>query len=306
MTAALTVCVVIPARSRPGALRAAGSFAAEASDVVIVDNGAGFLADQELPDRTSILRPEAGNIGYGAAANLAASTTTADVLVVTNDDVVARPGCVTALAEAFEDPDVHHAGGVLHTVDGSVDSAGIAVDRTLRAYDVRALGPEGAPTTVPLGPSGAAAAYRRSTFLDLGGFAPELFAYWEDVDLALRLHARGARYAFVADALAVHERGSSLGGRSGRQRELDAFGRGFVLGRYAAWLGPSDRGATLLVDWPSLVRGAALERSLSALRARRQGRAVGRRNPLGKCTSPATRPLGDTLRRQWGSDRSAV
>lgn len=301
----VTVCVVIPALDVAGAVRAAASFAAEADEVVIVDNGAA-IDTRELPPRTSLVRPP-GNIGYGAAANLVAARTTADVLLVTNDDVVAEPQCVRRLAAAFADPAVDHAGGVLWTVDGRIDSAGIAVDRSLRSYDVRHLDGD-RPSPAPIAASGAVTALRRTTFLALGGFAPELFAYWEDVDLALRLHSRGARFAFVADAHAVHERGTALGGRSLRQRELDAFGRGFVLGRYRSWLGPVDRIAVLLVDLPSTLRGVLGHRSTSTLRQRRRGRAAGR---AAAAVAPsrravATRGVRDTLRRQWGSERSAL
>lgn len=297
-----TVCAVIPAVDAAGALAAARTFSDGGAEVLVVDNGAG-LPDADLPPRTRVLRPGA-NLGYGAAANLAAQATDADVLLVSNDDVLADPGCVAALAAAFADPRVQHAGGVLRTVDGRIDSAGVAVDATLRGYDVREIGPRG-PDPVPLAASGAAVAYRRRTFLELGGFAPELFAYWEDVDLALRLHATGARYVHVPEATAVHARGTSLAGRSVRQRELDAFGRGFVLGRYRSWLGPRERAAVVLVDWPSLVRGLLLHRTPAPLRERRRGRRAGRAAPgvprPGR--SPATRTVRATLRRQWGADR---
>lgn len=306
-TAALPrVCVAIPALDAAGAIVAARSFAAGGAEVVIVDNGAGIDA-AALPERTRVLRPER-NVGYGAAANLAARATEAEVLLVSNDDVIADPGCVAALAAAFRDPGVDHAGGVLRTVDGRIDSAGIALDRALRGYDVRRLRDDGAPVPEPVAASGAAVAYRRTTFLALGGFAEELLAYWEDVDLALRLHARGGRFAFVPQATAVHARGTALGGRSAAQRDLDAFGRGFVLGRYGAWLGPADRLAVALVDWPSLARGVLLHRSVSHLRRRRAGRRAGR------CAAPVARPgrvpvtrgVRATLRRQWGRERGVT
>ena len=68
------------------------------------------------------------------------------------------------------------------------------VDPTLLGYDymngmpVSALG----RAADPIGPSAAAAAFDRATYLTAGGFDEGMFAYWEDVDLVLRMLAEGA------------------------------------------------------------------------------------------------------------------
>ena len=75
-----------------------------------------------------------------------------------------------------------------------IDTAGIEVDRTLLAFDYLNGEPlavlnQGVPE--PIGPSGTAAAYRLDAFLQAGGYDEQLFAYWEDVDLAFTLRALG-------------------------------------------------------------------------------------------------------------------
>ena len=61
---------------------------------------------------------------------------------------------------------------------------------------------EGVPD--PLGPSGGAAAYDREAFLRLGGFDERIFAYFEDVDLALRLRKAGWSCRLAPAARGTH------------------------------------------------------------------------------------------------------
>ena len=77
------------------------------------------------------------------------------------------------------------------------------LDRTLLVFDYLNGEPvacldDGVPD--PIGPSGAAAAFDRTAFLSAGGFDENLFAYWEDVDLVLRMRLEGARCALARDA----------------------------------------------------------------------------------------------------------
>ena len=69
------------------------------------------------------------------------------------------------------------------------------LDRTLLVFDYLngepRLAARRAASPDPIGPSAAAAAFDRAAFLAAGGFDERLFAYWEDVDLVLRLRRRG-------------------------------------------------------------------------------------------------------------------
>ena len=64
------------------------------------------------------------------------------------------------------------------------------------------------------GPSGAAALYRRSWLVRLGGFDESFFCYFEDVDLNLRLQVAGGRCLYVPSARIRHVGGASTGGLS--------------------------------------------------------------------------------------------
>ena len=98
------------------------------------------------------------------------------------------------------------------------------LDRTLLVFDYlngEPLGPLDAASPDPVGPSAAAAAFDRDAFLDAGGFDERLFAYWEDVDLVLRLRRGGARCALAAGARGTHEHSATLGSGLGAKELPD-------------------------------------------------------------------------------------
>ena len=178
------------------------------------------------------------NVGFGAAVNAGAARGSGEAIVLVNDDVELEPGALAALLARLADPEVGMVAG-LTTFPGSglVDGFGIEADVTLAAYNRLRKRLPSQPSGVLLGPSGGLAAYRRSAFEQAGGFDERLFAYGEDVDLALRLRALGWRAAEAPGARGVHLGGASVGRDSPRQRWLAGFARAFLMRRYGV-LGP--------------------------------------------------------------------
>jgi len=128
----------------------------------------------------------------------------------------------------------------------------------------------------PVGPCGGAAAYRAEAFTRLGGFDERLFAYWEDVDLALRLRLAGWNCVRSPEARALHRHGATLGTASPRQRKLEAYGRAYVLAKYrVARSGILMRLKIAALDWPVLLVHLLLRREAGPLRARLAGRRDG-------------------------------
>jgi len=64
------------------------------------------------------------------------------------------------------------------------------------------------------GPCAAAALYRRTALLEVGGFDESFFCYFEDVDLAFRLRLAGHRCLYVPDAVIRHVGSATTGHRS--------------------------------------------------------------------------------------------
>lgn len=217
--------------------------------VVVVDNASGDgtveLLAEAFPDVELLELPE--NVGFGRAVNAGAARGSAEAIVLVNNDLFVEPGFVAAITIPLADERVGAVAGLtLQPVDSSsptqpvlVDGFGIELDRTLTAYNRLRHRPAGATDATGVsdvgilaGPSGGAAAYRRTAFEQAGGFDDRLFAYAEDLDLALRLRIAGWEAAATRDARGTHLGGATTGVDSPVQRELAGFGRGFILRRY--------------------------------------------------------------------------
>ena len=119
------------------------------------------------------------------------------------------------------------AAGVMRDRDDATDrhggdGAGPDAAR-LRLSAWRAARRRSAVLPDPIGPSAAAAAFDRQAFLDAGGFDEALFAYWEDVDLVLRLRLAGGRCVLAARGLGTHVHSATLGSGSRRQERPDGL-----------------------------------------------------------------------------------
>lgn len=277
--------------------------------IVVVDNASNDGTREMLAARFPMVQLVANdrNLGFGNAVNRGVSAAPADteVIVLVNNDAVCEPDFVDRMLEPFADERIGMVAGVLlqEAAPTLVDSAGIELDPTLRSYDAcwNAPATQVPAAPAPVGPCGGAAAYRASAFRDLGGFDPAFFAYWEDVDLALRFRLAGWRCAPAPGARALHRHGQTLGAGSPQARALDAFGRGFVLGRYGVVDGSlGARAAVALIDWPALLVHLFARREIAPLRARARGIRAGRsRRALRKPTELATVSLREAVARQW-------
>ena len=298
--------VVIPTlNARELLLRALESLRTQtraAERIVVVDNastdGTGEAVAAAFPEVTLLRNEE--NLGFGRAVNRGAREADGDALVLVNNDAVLESQFLERILEPLEDERVGMVAGVLLLArdPGRIDSAGIELDVTLRSYDVLWNEPVErlASARAPVGPCGGAAAYRLGAFRDVGGFDDAFFAYWEDVDLALRLRLAGWRCALAPEARAHHFHGATLGAASPAQRRLEAFGRGFVLARY----GVRRPLRVALVDWPALLVHLVVRRERGPILERRRGRRTARaRQPLRAPLELATVSLGEALARQW-------
>ena len=277
------------------------------ADVVVVDNasrdGTVEMVRSRFPQ--AVLVRNTRNEGFGRAVNQGvAKAGNPDVIILVNNDAVCAPDFVERMLAPFADAEVGMVAGVL--LQGSapelVDSAGIELDRTLRSWDLLWNRPvaELDSAASPVGPCGGAAAYRAGPFRDLCGFDEALFAYWEDVDLALRLRLAGWRCASAPHARALHRHGATLGAASAAQRRLEAFGRGYVLAKYRVGARrPLTRLKVAVLDFPVLMIHLLVRRELGPIRERLRGRRAGlARTPLRAPLELASVPFREALRRQ--------
>jgi GT2 family glycosyltransferase len=279
-------------------------------EVLVVDNGSQDPGVAQLGSRIAgveVIRMEQ-NVGYTRAVNLAARQARGEAIVLLNDDCTCDPGYVESIvAELDPSAGVTMAAGVMREERDptTIDTAGMQVDRTLLVFDylngepVDCLG-RGVPD--PIGPSGAAAAFDREAFLSAGGFDENLFAYWEDVDLVLRMRLDGARCALARDATGVHHHSATLGSGSRRKNYLTGFGRGYMLRKWSVLSSPRRLARALLEDGAICLGQAVMDRNVEGVRGRLHGlRAAppGRGFPTAALAG-ATIPPGprSTLRRR--------
>lgn len=136
------------------------------------------------------------------------------VLLVDNDAVLARDVLEKLVAAARARPDAALVQPrsvfasdpqVVHYDGGSFHYAGLF---SLRNFSVPLAQAEGRGTVEVDGAVSVALLARRSTLLELGGFDPDYFILFEDLDLSYRLRLAGHAILSVEDALVLHRGGT--------------------------------------------------------------------------------------------------
>jgi hypothetical protein len=188
--------VIVTYNDLERALRVAGTYEAGAIRARVVNNAS------EPPAVPSVVCGH-GNVGFGAAANIGAASLIADGpvdwLIVSNADVAVGAVEIDALKRALAavGPDVavasvcllEHHGECVRVLDPTPRSmllaAALGERRALRARWRHSW------------PKGAFLVVRAANFREVGGFDPQFFMYYEDVDLAKRLMASGSQEAHL-------------------------------------------------------------------------------------------------------------
>lgn len=178
-------------------------------EVVLVDNGCTTDAVDRLAARPGVVVVRPGrNLGFAGGCDAGAAVATGEVLALVNGDAVVSATALAALAAAALEPGVGIATGSVRLAEdpARLNTAG----NPLHYLGLVWAGGFGAPAAahpvpveVPLA-SGAACALRARLWRELGGFAPEYFAYHEDAELSWRCRRRGLSVVYVPDAVVVH------------------------------------------------------------------------------------------------------
>jgi O-antigen biosynthesis protein len=183
-------------------------------EVIVVDNAHPTRpgrARAELLAATSGVRlvEASANLGFGGGCNAGIERARGRLVALVNPDLVAQPGWLEPLVEVLDtDPTVGIAAAVLLDPDGSIQECGqmLYADGTTAPRRVPPTG------TDPIEVDHASAACWLMRTVDvsaLGGF-DEAFhpAYFEDVDLALRVRRDGRRVVVHPLSRVVHHTGT--------------------------------------------------------------------------------------------------
>jgi GT2 family glycosyltransferase len=244
---------------------------------IVSDNGGG----EETVERTArewpdvrLIRSER-QLSFAAACNRGAQAGKGEVVVLLNNDVYCRPDWLEHLVAPLEAEPKTGLVACLLVQPGEqlIDSVGLSADPTLAGFP-RLVGLPVARATEErprlVGPSGGAAAYRRTAWEQAGGLDEAIFAYSEDLDLALRLRAAGWDTAVAPEAVGMHLGSATHGHRTAWQRRHSGFARGYLLRRYGVLRGRQAPRA-LVVEAGVALGDALISRDLAALSGRIAG-----------------------------------
>lgn len=218
--------IVIPSYNRPDLLRAClrsvTRFAPAGTEILVVDdgstNGSASRVAAVFPGVRGLRLPR--RLGFCAAANAGIRATHHPIVELLNDDTEVTRGWAEAALARFRDPTVAAVAPLVLRWPGGepgqarVDSAG---DRYYlggvagKRGHGEVLGPVHLRSGPVFGASASSAFYRREALLRAGAFPESFGAYFEDVDLAFRLHRAGHRVLFEPAACVLHRVSSSYG-----------------------------------------------------------------------------------------------
>ncbi len=207
------------------------------TEVIVVDDASpgGAVAAAAEPFGVRVVRlPDRG--GFCVAANAGIRAAAGAVVELLNDDTEVTAGWASAALARFAEPEVAAVAPlVLRWPDAArIDSAG---DRYYLG-GVAAKRGHGEPLSPAylapcrvFGASGSSAFYRRDVLLRVGGLPEDFGAYFEDVDLAFRLHRAGGVVVFEPASRVLHHVSASHGPPRGELLEQQSRNEELVFWR---------------------------------------------------------------------------
>ncbi|WP_426753021.1 glycosyltransferase [Myxococcus sp. Y35] len=246
------VSIIVPFKDRPDLLRTlVDSLLAHTRyphfEVLLVSNNSTrpetFALLEQWVDPRLVKLEWNHPFNYPAINNWAAKQATGELLLFLNNDMeVVDPGWLDELVSQAQRPEVGAVGCKLLFPEGTVQHAGVVLGMTGFAGHPFWRLPDG-PIATPFGHTewtrnwlavtSACVILRRDVFEQVGGFDERFQVCGSDVELGLRLNAKGLRVISTAHARLIHHESAS--------RRADAIPEADYWLSYAAyrpWLGP--------------------------------------------------------------------
>jgi GT2 family glycosyltransferase len=222
--------IVIPSHNRPdlirACLRSVRASAPTRTQLLVVDDaspGAAVSAAASQFPGVEIIRLEHRG-GFCIAANIGIAAATQPIVELLNDDTEVCPGWAEAALNAFAEDRIAAVAPLVlrwpNKADNEVivDSAGdhyhVGGYASKRGHGQRLSAEHLCPRFV-FGASASSVFYRRDLLVRLGAFPESFGAYFEDVDVAFRIHRAGYRVWFEPASRVLHHVSASHGSRPG-------------------------------------------------------------------------------------------
>ncbi|HXJ84307.1 MAG TPA: glycosyltransferase [Candidatus Methylomirabilis sp.] len=228
LTGTPLVSIIIPTRDRWSLLQQCLRSIEERTryaryEIIVVDNDSTepetLEGLQEIAGKWRVY-PHPGPFNFSAINNFAATQARGEQFVFLNNDTqVVEPDWLTALLEHAQRPEVGAVGARLLYPDGRIQHAGLVLglggvaDHAFKGLPGDTLTYR-ALANVVRNVSGVTAACMmvpRKAFEDIGGFDERLRVSFNDVDLCLRLRARGYLIVCTPFAVVYHHESSTRG-----------------------------------------------------------------------------------------------
>lgn len=189
--------------------------------VIVVDNGSADGTVEWLEKDFSQVKLVKfdQNTGFSVAVNAGIAATSAEWVLLLNNDMEVAPNCIETLIHAVKSYPEYHFFALkmlsFHNHD-ILDGAGDAVLRGGVGYRLGTLEKDSvrySRNRETFGACAGAALYSRDFFNKVGLFDSDFFAYLEDVDLNMRARKSGMRCMYLADAKVFHIGSATTGSK---------------------------------------------------------------------------------------------
>jgi GT2 family glycosyltransferase len=203
-------------------------------EVILFDNGSSDGSVEYLAERFPDVKLVASdrNLGFAEGNNRAALSASHEWLAFLNNDARVPPDWLQRLSAPLRKEDPPRCiGGTILSWDGeTIDFAGGTANVLGYGFQVGYGEPASHldASRLSLFACGGAMLIERALFLEVGGFDPDYFLFFEDVDLGWRLNLLGHDVWYEASAVAYHHHHASVRAIPDSQRQA-------LYGRNALW-----------------------------------------------------------------------